>query len=205
MVGARRGFVLLLLLCATTVLAKPKDRDVIEARKQFKRGLAHYNLEEYKEAVDAFQDAYRLHPDPAILFNLAQAHRLANNHERALYFYRVYLRSSPNAPNQAEVKGRIADLERLMNDQKQLTKPPDAVVPPKETTVESAPPSVVQKSAAVEKAPAAVAPAPKPTPVYKKWWLWTIVGLVVVGGAVGAGVALGTRSSAPNSYPGLSF
>ncbi len=26
--------------------------------------------------------------------------------------------------------------------------------------------------------------APDPTPVYKKWWLWTIVGAVVVGGAV---------------------
>ena len=24
-------------------------------------------------------------------------------------------------------------------------------------------------------------------PVYKKWWLWTIVGLVVAGGAVGWG------------------
>ncbi len=28
------------------------------------------------------------------------------------------------------------------------------------------------------------------TPVYKKWWFWTIIGVVVVGGAVGAGVAL---------------
>jgi len=27
-------------------------------------------------------------------------------------------------------------------------------------------------------------------PVYKKWWFWTIIGVVVVGGAVGVGIAL---------------
>jgi hypothetical protein len=33
-------------------------------------------------------------------------------------------------------------------------------------------------------------------PVYKKWWLWTIVGAVVVGGATTAGVLLGRKGSA---------
>jgi len=27
-------------------------------------------------------------------------------------------------------------------------------------------------------------------PIYKKWWFWTIIGVVVVGGAVGTGIAL---------------
>jgi len=40
----------------------------------------------------------------------------------------------------------------------------------------------------------------KVVPVYKRWWLWTIVGVVVVGGAVAGGV-LGSRTqdvSGPN-------
>jgi hypothetical protein len=36
-----------------------------------------------------------------------------------------------------------------------------------------------------------LAPAPAKKPVYKQWWLWTVVGVVVAGGAVAAGVLLG--------------
>ncbi len=39
------------------------------------------------------------------------------------------------------------------------------------------------------------------TPVYKKWWLWTIVGVVVAGGAVGLGVGLTQRQPAPTPTP----
>lgn len=44
------------------------------------------------------------------------------------------------------------------------------------------------------------APVEKPTPVYKRWWLWTTVGVVVAGG-VAAGVLLsmrGTETRDPN-------
>jgi hypothetical protein len=39
------------------------------------------------------------------------------------------------------------------------------------------------------------------TPVYKKWWLWTIVGVAAVGAGVGLGVGLG-MSHSPNSHFG---
>jgi hypothetical protein len=38
------------------------------------------------------------------------------------------------------------------------------------------------------------------TPVYKTWWLWTIVGAVVVGGAVTAGVLLAPGDDPPKSF-----
>jgi hypothetical protein len=47
-----------------------------------------------------------------------------------------------------------------------------------------------------------LAPAPASTPVYKKWWLWTIVGAVVVGGAVTAGVLLGGQGSKTSNVTG---
>jgi len=44
---------------------------------------------------------------------------------------------------------------------------------------------------------------PKKTPVYKKWWLWTIVGAVAVGAGVGLGVGLTTQTN--RTYPGVTF
>lgn|GEM_PF-3748502 len=36
-------------------------------------------------------------------------------------------------------------------------------------------------------------PEPRVVPVYKKWWLWTVVGVVVVGAGVGLGLGLGLQ------------
>jgi hypothetical protein len=47
----------------------------------------------------------------------------------------------------------------------------------------------------------ATGPRDAGTPVYKKWWLWTVVGVAVVGVGVGLGVGLGT-SHAPSSHFG---
>ncbi len=37
-------------------------------------------------------------------------------------------------------------------------------------------------------------------PVYKKWWLWTIVGVAVVGGSVAAGILLAPADAAPDRF-----
>jgi hypothetical protein len=47
---------------------------------------------------------------------------------------------------------------------------------------------------------ASTPPPPKPKPVYKRWWLWTLVGIAAGGAA--AGIYFGTRSrdaEIPNS------
>src|SRR5581483_1335838 len=54
--------------------------------------------------------------------------------------------------------------------------------PDKELTVEAPLESLV-KVVRVE-----VERKEKPTPVYKKWWLWTVVGVVVAGAAIAGGV-----------------
>ena len=41
------------------------------------------------------------------------------------------------------------------------------------------------------------------TPVYKRWWLWTLVGAAVVGVGLGVGLGLGLRSSAQPFRPTL--
>lgn len=44
-------------------------------------------------------------------------------------------------------------------------------------------------------------PAPS-KPIYKQWWLWTVVGAVVVGGATAAGVLLSKDSDGPANLKG---
>ncbi|HKO95152.1 MAG TPA: hypothetical protein VJU61_28550, partial [Polyangiaceae bacterium] len=75
-----------------------------------------------------------------------------------------------------------------------------------------------QLATAAKPARGPVAPAPvdredRPTatPVYKRWWLWTVVGLVVAGAAAGVAVAL-TReqthyepTTTANTPPGVSL
>ncbi len=213
----------LVLLVGLTATAAPPDPKAAQAKELYESGLAHFNLQEYKQAIDDFSACYRVKPNPTLLYNIAQANRLSDNLERALYFYQTYLRSVPNAPNRAEVEQRIASLEKLIKVHTSVTTaPPDRALglptdstgaptptapPPSESphVVEVAPP--VKAAVAV---PVAVEPSTPPaenTPVYKKWWLWTIVGVVVVAGVgVGLGVGLskpsGFSSSIPDVGPG---
>jgi hypothetical protein len=96
----------------------------------------------------------------------------------------------PNPPNREELKRTVASLEQAIADERTAkSRPPMGVAPGEEPPEPSTPPAPVV-------APAPTAPPPpthaeRPTPVYKKWWLWTIVGVVVAGAAVGLGVGLG--------------
>src|SRR5690242_15095704 len=93
---------------SSVALAKaPEDPKIAEAKQHFESGMAHFNLQEYKAAVDEFEAAYRLRPDPVFLYNIAQAYRLDDHAEQALHFYKAYLRSAPDARNRAEVEQRI--------------------------------------------------------------------------------------------------
>lgn len=70
--------------------------------------------------------------------------------------------------------------------------------PPPASTPPDAPPS------AIEPPPAHVTAPPEAeeegTPVYKSWWLWTAVGVVVAGG-VAAAVIVATQSGGPGGEP----
>lgn len=204
-------FVALLLVLA----APARAADNSEAQRHYTAGMAHYNLREYKEAIKEFEASYRLAPDPVFLFNLAQCHRLIKHDRDALYFYQAYLRARPDADNRVEVEKRVETLKKAVALlPPEPAKPEPARPEPADTTTTTTSTSSTAGSTAPHpegsnavvgsSVSVAAAPAPRPTPVYKKWWLWTIVGVVVVGAAVGTGVALGTRSDA-RSYPLVSF
>jgi PEGA domain len=82
------------------------------------------------------------------------------------------------------------------------TPPPAAPAPPPENPPPAAaPPPSTAPPAATAAPVVATTTSEAPTPVYKKWWLWTIVGVAVVGVAVGVGVGVGV--SGGNSRYGI--
>ena len=94
--------------------AKPVDKDrqhKEQAKQLFNEGTVLYDLRKFEQAIESFEKAYKAYPNAAFLFNLAQAHRMAGNNADAIGFYNNYLRRVPDAPNAADVKKFIAELE----------------------------------------------------------------------------------------------
>jgi tetratricopeptide (TPR) repeat protein len=164
--------------------------DTKTAREHYKRGVAHYDLNEYAPALEEFKAAYRAVQDPSLLFNIAQCHRRLGQKGDALYFYRSYLRRSPEAPNRAEAERHIQELERELASVPSAP-PPVAASPPAPV------PAVVVPPAGAPTASYVQLPAPAPPPYWSNRRISAVVaggvGLLAIG--VGSAVALSARSS----------
>jgi hypothetical protein len=107
-----------------------------QARQFFEEGTTHYNLREFEQAIESFQNAYKSVPNAAFLFNIAQAHRMAGHLSDAIGFYNNYLRLMPDAANADEVKRFIAELEASKKAAAEVPKlpplpPPQPVLEPR--------------------------------------------------------------------------
>jgi tetratricopeptide (TPR) repeat protein len=170
-----------------------------EARAHYEQAVADYNLDEYAPALAEFREAYRIKPDPSFLFNIAQCHRKLGQNEAALDYYRKYLRNLPDAPNRADVERIVAELHT-----KETAPQPDATPRPMPTPapVVTPTPAPVPRLEAPTPAPEAsliatpAAPPPPSSPIYKRWWFWTGVGVIVVSAAV-IGVVASSKGSQP--------
>jgi tetratricopeptide (TPR) repeat protein len=100
--------------------------DEASARDHYVKGTRAYELGLYDEAIAEYMAAYKTKDDPALLFNLGQAHRLAGHAAEALRFYKTYLSKLPEAGNRADVEVKIRELKELVEKQKQQpqTEPP---------------------------------------------------------------------------------
>jgi tetratricopeptide (TPR) repeat protein len=160
----------------------------VEAREHFERGEAFFKLEKYKEALEQYEQGYLAKADPSFLYNIAQCHRLMGDKPAALRFYKRFLNEATHVPNRPIVEQHIKELEASLADEAPMPAPPPEPLP-------SAPPPVAPAAdlLAQPAAPPAGSASRDGQPIYKKWWFWTIVGAVAVGGGVGAYLA--TRSS----------
>jgi tetratricopeptide (TPR) repeat protein len=159
------------------------------ARRHHERGSTFYNLGQFEEAIAEYRKGYEQKADPVFLYNIGQSYRQLGAHDKALFFYRRYLSTAPDASNRLEVEQWVAELEALVAAEERARTP----APPEPLSAPGAAP------------PAAVmGPAPEPElketrrgPLWQKWWFWAGVGGVVAGGIAAALLVSSAKSDRP--------
>jgi tetratricopeptide (TPR) repeat protein len=127
-----------ILSLAAPVSAAPVDTK--GASRHYKKGLTEYNLGHFDAAVEEFEQAYALNPQPILLYNIAQSHRQLGHHERALFFYRRYLEGAPEAKNRVDIEARMRELEESLKRENDVrTQPPPAPAAPQPVIVQLQP------------------------------------------------------------------
>jgi len=224
-IGAARATISVLVFMAVLVAAGPAtgaDPKTERAREHFQLGDAYFKLEKYASALQEFEQAYLAKPDASFLYNIAQCHRLMGSRVEAVRFYRRYINEAPNAANRGVAEKHIKELETSLVDTPAPSGHSPPIIPPPGPSSSPTSPSAIpapapsQAPASGSQSLALQAPPPPQTdvshtgaipaepspsssddqPIYTKWWFWTGVGAVVVGGIVTA-LLLGRDPACP--------
>jgi tetratricopeptide (TPR) repeat protein len=122
-----------LCLCAPIVNAQGQDPAV-----QFEKADRFFKAGEYAEALKGFKAIYVETGESALLYNIAQCHRLLKQYDEAILSYKSYLREVPNS----EIKDQINTLIQECETKKAAastqplapsSEPKPVFVPPKPT------------------------------------------------------------------------
>ena len=81
------------------------------AREHYEKAVSHFNANEYPAAAAEFLAVYKAVPQPALLYNAAQAYRLGGDGPKALESYRAFLKAAPEAKQKGDVERHIKELE----------------------------------------------------------------------------------------------
>lgn len=185
-----------LVLAATVAVppaaGAPADRQLeMKAREAFAAG-------KFEDALALFAKLYAQTLHPVYLRNIGRSHQKMHQPEPAIDSFKDYLAKAKKITDEerSEVEGYIHEMEALKEEQARAARPP--VAPP------TTPPPPPEGSGENTPRPNLVAPPPtdggdgrnimskappaddQPVPVYQRWWFWTGIGVVVVGGVVGA-------------------
>lgn len=196
LLSTRRVLIALLLvlglnaLASPTAVAAPNPSDEgcnqdDECRGHFINAKALYKQQDYTNALQEFQTAYKRRQTPILLANIGRTlHKLGRPKEALDYYRQCQEAAQTDLDLQEKLKTYIAESKALLES---------AAPPPVAEPSEPAPSPLV----------APVRPVDMPKPVYKKGWFWAVIGVsaaVVIGGVV-TGVVLGTRAQTLGDTP----
>jgi hypothetical protein len=105
--------VLLLGLSARARAEDPEAARLAKFREEYDRAGKAYNAKDYAVAIPSLQRAYAIQPLPALLFNIAQAHRKLEHFGPARVYFELYRSTAPDlTPEKTDVVERsIREME----------------------------------------------------------------------------------------------
>ena len=99
---------------------QPENIDATrEARQRFQAGLAHFEERRFREAIHEFELAGQLVPSADLWYNIARAHEELSAYDRAVEYYRRYLRDRVDPPDRERVEAHIVGLEERAEAERQ--------------------------------------------------------------------------------------
>jgi hypothetical protein len=143
--------------------AAPSKTANEEAKALFVEGQSEYDLGHFKEALVFFEKAYKKKAVPALLYNVAQCHRMLGDLKAARATYRSFLTNAPDSPVAPAAREKLAEVEAALSAQfkVQSSLPTGIESPDKPTEKPAAPPP---KIIVVEQPALTPPPAPAPAP-----------------------------------------
>jgi tetratricopeptide (TPR) repeat protein len=144
------------------------------ARALYERGLALYRTKDYANAIKAFEEGFALEPRGEFLFANAQARRLAGDCRGAVPLYQRFLDTAPPAVQASATHIALARCARQMAAERPAA--PLVIAPP----------------------PLPPPPPPPPPPWTHDRWGAALLGMGVVGLAVGGGFLAASFAALPD-------
>jgi tetratricopeptide (TPR) repeat protein len=146
--------------------AARRDR---EAREAYEAGAVSFEEGRYSVALDFFQQSYALSGRPTLLYNIGLSLDRLRRDREALDAFERYLDAEPESEHRRQVSARIASLRA-------------ALAAEEEERAREEREREARDRALVAEANGEAGGGS----VFEAWWFWTIVGVLVAGGAATA-------------------
>jgi tetratricopeptide (TPR) repeat protein len=108
---------LVAVLAPAAALAQSPPTPTQVARQYVAAGQAAQESGDYDTAITFYQKAYQLTKHPVMIFNIAQANRLAGRLDQALSLYQRYLNEDPHGSQVQTARELIAEIERRKTEE----------------------------------------------------------------------------------------
>ena len=180
---------ILVCLCSAPALAQ-SQQDTGLAKRFYHLGEEFYRRAAYARALEQFQEAYKLAPKPAMLYNMARCQEALGRLAEAIELYQKYLKTNP--PNHLIIKARIDNLKKQLEQRKPKPAPKPASQPLPKPKPQPKPKPVLKPQPKPTSIPT---PQPEPAPESRPLRTpgWALVG---AGGALLAtGLVMGALAS----------
>lgn len=96
--------------------APPASAEKTRAAELFKKGSEAYLKGDFVSAIANLEEAYKLDPQPVLIYNQARAHEGLGHTDEAIRLYEQYLSQEPTSPDRGAIEQRLTTLKRQRDE-----------------------------------------------------------------------------------------